>query len=322
MRKPVEAASPVVAAKALKNDAELAGMREAHLRDGVALAHVLCWLDAKAAAGGGFDEVELDGVVTAARAAQAGFLEPSFPTIAGVDGNGAVIHYRAEAGSAATAGPASMVLLDSGGQFECGTTDVTRTVSMAPAPSPHQAACFTRVLQGHIALDSTVFPEGTPGLALDAFARAPLWRAGLNYRHGTGHGVGAALAVHEGPQSISTRLTVHTPLDERMVVSIEPGFYEDGAFGIRIENLVSVARAETPHAFGGQRYFKFERLTLAPLQKKLIDLSLLSPEEVKWIDAYHAEVWDKVGPRVADQSVKAWLKEACTPLEGGGVAAA
>ena len=317
----LELPSPVVAAKALKNDAELAGMREAHLRDGVALAHTLAWLDGRAAQGGGFSEVEVDEVVTAARAAQAGFLEPSFPTIAGVDGNGAVIHYRAEAATAATAGPASMVLVDSGGQYECGTTDVTRTVCMAAAPTPHQAACFTRVLQGHIALDAAVFPEGTPGLALDAFARAPLWRAGLNYRHGTGHGVGAALAVPEGPQSISTRLGVHTPLDERMVVSIEPGYYEDGAFGIRIENLVAIGRADTPHAFGGHRYFRFERLTFAPLQKKLIDASLLTPVEAAWIDAYHAEVWAKVGPRVEDAGVKAWLEGACAPLAGGVTAA-
>lgn len=346
----VEKPSPVTAAKALKNDAELAGMAEAHARDSVALAQTLRWLEEEV--GGAKEgasaaavetktkktvrETDVDEFVTGSRARQPGFVEPSFPTIAGVDANGAVIHYRAEAGDpqCRAAGPGSLLLLDSGGQFDCGTTDVTRTVwlgaSSRPASSSSSSAsdsskppaqiveAFTRVLQGHIALDSAVFPEGTPGLALDAFARAALWRCGLNYRHGTGHGVGAALNVHEGPQSISTRLHVHTPLDARMVVSNEPGFYEDGAFGIRIENLVTVEEAETKYRFGGQRYFKFRKLTLAPLQRALIDTRLLTPAEADWVDAYHAAVRRAVLPRLraaGDEATASWLEAATEPLE-------
>ena len=349
----VEKPSPVTAAKALKNDAELAGMAEAHARDSVALAQTLRWLEEdvgllgrgrEGQAEGPTRETDVDEFVTGARARQPGFVEPSFPTIAGVDGNGAIIHYRAEKGETdGAARPGSLLLLDSGGQFDCGTTDVTRTVwlgasSPPPPPSPDSSAAaprpspssscsssppaeiveaFTRVLQGHIALDSAVFPEGTPGLALDAFARAALWRCGLNYRHGTGHGVGAALNVHEGPQSISTRLHVHTPLDARMIVSNEPGFYEDGKFGIRIENLVVVEEAATKYKFGNQRYFRFKKLTLAPLQRALIDVELLTPAEADWVDAYHAAVRKAVLPRlkaVGDDATAEWLVAATEPL--------
>ena len=173
----------------------------------------------------------------------------------------------------------TLLLLDSGGQYECGTTDITRTVHMG-SPSPLQRMANTRVLQGHIALDTAVFPEGTPGAALDTLARMPLWSQGLNYRHGTGHGVGAALNVHEGPQSISARYTVTAPLQENMVCSNEPGYYEDGNFGVRIENLVVVKEVKTQFRFGGQTYFGFERLTLVPLQAKLMDPSIMTPKEV------------------------------------------
>lgn len=343
----VEKPSPVSAAKALKNDAELAGMAEAHARDSVALAQTLRWLEEEVGGGTGkaesttttttVRETDVDEFVTGSRAKQPGFVEPSFPTIAGVDGNGAIIHYRAEKGPTdGVAKAGSLLLLDSGGQFDCGTTDVTRTVwlgassrnasaaddgnaSASPSSTPPAqiVEAFTRVLQGHIALDSAVFPEGTPGLALDSFARAALWKAGLNYRHGTGHGVGAALNVHEGPQSISTRLHVHTPLDARMVVSNEPGFYEDGKFGIRIENLVVVEEAATKFNFGGQKYFRFRKLTLAPLQRALIDVELLTPAEADWVDAYHAAVRKAVLPRleeVGDEATAKWLVAATEPL--------
>ena len=347
----VEKPSPVTAAKALKNDAELAGMAEAHARDSVALAQTLRWLEeevgkagkkkeegaSSASAGASIRETDVDEFVTGSRAKQPGFVEPSFPTIAGVDSNGAIIHYRAEKGAETdrVASPGSLLLLDSGGQFDCGTTDVTRTVWLGASSRPSSSSssssgssscssppaevveAFTRVLQGHIALDSAVFPEGTPGLALDAFARAALWKAGLNYRHGTGHGVGAALNVHEGPQSISTRLHVHTPLDARMVVSNEPGFYEDGKFGIRIENLVAVEEAETKHRFGNQKYFRFRKLTLAPLQRALIDVSLLTPAEADWVDAYHAAVRRAVLPRLkaaGDEATAEWLVAATESL--------
>jgi Xaa-Pro aminopeptidase len=309
----VEKPSPVAAAKAVKNEAELKGMDEAHERDGVALAAALAAVDAAAAAGRSLSEVEVDDIVTGARKQQAGFMEPSFPTIAGVDANGAIIHYRADPATAASTGPNSLLLIDSGGQYECGTTDVTRTVCMG-APSAEIKDSFTRVLQGHIALATAIFPEGTPGLALDTLARLPLWAAGLNYRHGTGHGVGAALNVHEGPQSISTRLHVHTPLEEGMIVSIEPGYYEDGEYGIRIENLVAIVRAETQHSFGGAKFFTFRPLTLAPIQTKLINVAALTDGELAWINDYHALVWDKISPRVKDEDVKAWLKAATAPV--------
>lgn len=181
--------------------------------------------------------------------------------------SGAVIHYRPVEGSSRAIGPQSLLLLDSGGQYDCGTTDVTRTVHFG-RPSDWQRQCFTRVLQGHIALDTMVFPEGIPGFVLDAFARRSLWASGLDYRHGTGHGVGAALNVHEGPQGISPRFGNSTGLQASMVVSNEPGYYEDGAFGIRIENLQIIAEAKTSHRFGGTSFLGFERLTLVPMQEK------------------------------------------------------
>jgi len=321
--KVIDQPSPVVAAKAVKNPAELDGMREAHLRDAVALCEFLCDLDARLARGESITEVEVDARLTARRAAQPGFVEPSFATIAGADANGAVIHYRAKAETCRTAKAGTLLLIDSGGQYDCGTTDVTRTVYLqgpgAPAtPSAELRRAYTRVLQGHIALDSAVFPEGTPGSALDALARLPLWSDGLNYRHGTGHGVGAALNVHEGPQSISTRYWITQPLQAGMVCSNEPGYYEDGRFGVRVENLAIVAEADTPNRFGGASFFRFERLTMAPIHAACVDPALLSASDEAWLDAYHAEVWGAVAPRLdafgSDPAVKAWLRRATRPL--------
>eukprot|EP00741_Cyanophora_paradoxa_P004877 tig00000841_g4732.t1 len=181
-------------------------------------------------------------------------------------------------------------------------------------PSEHQRSCFTRVLRGHIALASAVFPAGATGQALDVLARAPLWSVGLDYRHGTGHGVGAFLNVHEGPQSISQK-PIDVPLRRGMVVSNEPGYYEDGAFGIRIENLMVVKDARTPHNFGGQGYLTFEYLTLVPIQRKLIDVSLLTPPERAWVDAYHADVRARLAPLFHDEpAMTAWLEDATRPL--------
>lgn len=311
----VEAASPVVAAKAVKNDAELAGMREAHLRDAVAICEFITWLEKQIASGRTVSEVELDEALTARRAAQPGFIEPSFPTIAGADANGAIIHYRAKRDTARTVGHDSLLLLDSGGQYECGTTDITRTMHMGTPKAQHRRA-YTRVLQGHIALDQAVFPEGTPGLLLDTLARLSLWREGLNYLHGTGHGVGAGLNVHEGPQSISSRYHITVPLEAGMVVSNEPGYYEDGAFGVRVENLVVVKEVDTPNRFGGLSYFGFEWLTLVPLQLKLVDPSIMSHAELQWIDRYHEEVWRSVSPRLSpdDEETRLWLRQNTLPL--------
>lgn len=308
--------SPVSQAKGLKNIAELEGHKEAHLRDGVALVKFFCWLEKEVASGKTLTEVEIDEHLTSYRAAQPGFIEPSFPTIAGAGPNGAIIHYRAQPESCKTVDSSTMLLLDSGGQYDCGTTDITRTMHFG-TPTDHQKACYTAVLQGHIQLDQAVFPEGTPGCALDVLARSPLWRMGLNYRHGTGHGVGAALNVHEGPQSISPRFGNLQPLLPTMVCSNEPGYYEDGAFGVRIENLFVIVEAPTPFRFGGQSYYGCSRLTMVPIQKKLMNKELMSAGEIDWVNTYHAQVREALLPRLeADGATEeiAWLEGATSPL--------
>eukprot|EP00798_Chlamydomonas_sp_ICE-L_P001672 gene1672-33066_t len=309
----VEAPSCVVAAKAIKNAAELAGLKEAHLRDAVALCEFFCWIEEEMAAGKVITEVEVDLALTARRAAQPGFIELSFPTIAGAGPNGAIMHYSAKAEDCLSVDKDTMLLLDSGGQYDCGTTDITRTMHFG-TPTDRQKMAYTRVLQGHIALDEAVFPEGTMGLALDTLARTFLWKEGLNYRHGTGHGVGAALNVHEGPHSISTR-QIYYPLAKDMICSNEPGYYEDGNFGVRIENLVFITEADTANKFGG-RYLKFERLTLVPKQTKMMDTELLTAGQVAWVDKYHESVWEAVSPRLAgNDKVLAWLKLACRSVK-------
>ncbi|GAB4814313.1 hypothetical protein N2152v2_001359 [Parachlorella kessleri] len=305
--------SPVVMAKAVKNEAELAGMREAHLRDGVALVGFLCWLDKTIAGGTVLTEVQIDEELTARRRAQPGFVELSFPTIAGAGPNGAIIHYRAQPGSCRSVDASTLLLLDSGCQYDCGTTDITRTMHFGE-PSQHQRLCYTRVLQGHIGIDTAVWPEGTPGCALDTLARVPLWSMGLNYRHGTGHGVGAALNVHEGPQSISSRFWNTQPLLGAMVCSNEPGYYEDGAFGIRIENLFVVKEADTAFRYGGESYYTCERLTMCPIQKKMIAREVLSEKEVAWVDGYHRQVWEALSPRLSGAELE-WLREATSALQ-------
>lgn len=308
--------SPVSQAKGLKNPAELEGLREAHLRDGVALVKFFCWLEKTIASGKTLTEVEIDEHLTSYRAAQPGFVETSFPTIAGAGPNGAIIHYRAQPETCKTVDSSTLLLVDSGGQYDCGTTDITRTMHFG-TPTDHQKACYTAVLQGHIQLDQAIFPEGTPGCALDVLARTPLWRMGLNYRHGTGHGVGAALNVHEGPQSISARFGNLQPLLPTMVCSNEPGYYEDGSFGVRIENLFSIVEAPTAFRFGGQSYYGCSRLTMCPMQKKLMDTSLMTQNEIDWVNAYHLEVRDALLPRLEAENATeeiTWLNEATSPL--------
>ena len=311
----VEGASPIPLAKAIKNDAEIEGMVEAHLRDGVAMASFWCWLDKQASEGKTHSEFEIGEVVSAFRAKQPGFSEESFATIAGEGPHGAIIHYRASRESARAVGADSLLLCDSGGQYECGTTDVTRTHHTG-TPTAFQKDAYTRVLQGHIALASARFPEDTSGFVLDVFARSHLWAEGLDYRHGTGHGVGAALNVHEGPQSVSPRFGNPTPLRPGMVLSNEPGYYEDGpdGFGIRIENLLVVREAATAHTFGDKKYLEFTPLTLIPIQKKLIDWNLMAPKDIAWLNEYHAQVWERVSPRVEDEETKAWLRDATKPV--------
>jgi len=315
--------SPVTLPKALKNSAELAGMQQAHAVDGAALANFFGWLfDYVKVEGNSLTEAELATRLAGFRAAQPGFLDLSFPTIAGANANGAIIHYNPlVAENPATVNSETMLLLDSGGQYETGTTDVTRTVHLG-TPTAWQKECFTRVLKGNIALDMVVFPEGTPGPAIDAFARTALWQVGLDYLHGTGHGVGAALNVHEGPQSISTRYANTVALKEGMVLSNEPGYYEANAFGVRIENLLTVRRKQTPHAFNGKTFLGFEQLTHVPIQKDLMEIGLLTPTELDWIDAYHARVWALVSPLLEEDSQGyKWLQAATTPLPRATAAA-
>ncbi|KAF5803227.1 putative xaa-Pro aminopeptidase [Helianthus annuus] len=304
--------SPISIAKAIKNHAELEGMRNSHLRDAAALAEFWSWLEEEINKDVSLTEVEVADKLLEFRASQAGFVDTSFDTISGSGANGAIIHYKAEADSCSVVDKQKLFLLDSGAQYLDGTTDITRTVHFGE-PSERQKECFTRVLQGHIALDQAVFPENTPGFVLDAFARASLWKVGLDYRHGTGHGVGAALNVHEGPQSISFRFGNMTPLLKGMIISNEPGYYEDHAFGIRIENLLFVKEVNTPNRFGGNTYIGFEKLTFVPIQTKLIDLTLLSAAEIDWLNDYHSQVWEKVSSLV-DGSAREWLWNNTRPV--------
>ena len=258
------------------------------------------------------------------REAQKGFLDLSFPTIAGSGPNGAIIHY--DCSKAETPGVidgTKMLLIDSGGQYEDGTTDVTRTLHLG-TPTAFERECFTRVLWRGTLLDSMTFPDGTPGMAIDAFARASLWQAGLDYLHGTGHGVGAALNVHEGPQSISTRYHNTQGLAAGMVVSNEPGYHDiDAGFGIRIENLLVIGPKATAHSFNGREYLGFGALTMVPIQQSLIEPSLLTDVEANWLDSYHARVWDSVSPLMEEGSEGyVWLKEHTRPLDRKGAAAA
>ncbi|XP_061348462.1 aminopeptidase P2 [Gastrolobium bilobum] len=308
----VHKASPVSLAKAIKNELELEGMQNCHLRDAAALAQFWDWLETEITKDRLLTEVEVSNKLLEFRSKQAGFLDTSFDTISASGPNGAIIHYKPEPESCSNVDANKLFLLDSGAQYVDGTTDITRTVHFGK-PTAREKECFTRVLQGHIALDLSVFPQNTPGFVLDAFARSFLWKVGLDYRHGTGHGVGAALNVHEGPQSISYRYGNLTPLVNGMVVSNEPGYYEDHAFGIRIENLLYVRNVETPNRFGGFEYLGFEKLTYVPIQIKLVDLSLLSVAEVDWLNNYHSLVWEKISP-LLDGSARQWLWNNTRPI--------
>ncbi|KDP23512.1 hypothetical protein JCGZ_23345 [Jatropha curcas] len=305
-------ASPISLAKALKNPAELEGMRNSHLRDAAALAQFWTWLEEEIHKDVKLTEVDVADKLLEFRSNQAGFIDTSFDTISGSGANGAIIHYKPEPETCSIVDSKKLFLLDSGAQYIDGTTDITRTVHFGE-PSAYEKECFTRVLQGHIALDQAVFPENTPGFVLDSFARSSLWKIGLDYRHGTGHGVGAALNVHEGPQSISFRYGNMTPLQKGMIVSNEPGYYEDHAFGIRIENLLHVKSIDTPNRFGGTEYLGFEKLTFFPIQAKLVDLSLLSASEIDWLNDYHSQVWEKVSP-LLDGPARQWLWNNTRPL--------
>lgn len=300
----IEKADPVLLPKARKNEAELAGMREAHTLDGVALAKFLAWFDANAPQG----ELTEIGIVTALEAfrrQEESCVDASFDTISGAGPNGAIVHYRVTTKTDRTLKPGELMLLDSGAQYLSGTTDITRTLSTGSS-TPEQRDRFTRVLKGMIAISTARFPQGTSGAQLDVLARQFLWQDGVTYSHGTGHGVGAYLGVHEGPIGISSRYP--TPLEEGNVLSNEPGYYKAGEYGIRIENLITV-RASTDFP----DYLEFETLTLAPIDTRLIEPALLSPAERNWLNAYHQRVYDEIGPKL-DGPVRAWLKAATAAL--------
>ena len=310
----VAGADPCLAPKARKNATEIAGARDAHRRDGVALSRFLHRLDTGPGGGTGPGVGTELGAVAALhgfRRADPSFLGDSFPAIAGAGEHGAIMHYRVSEATDRAIRPRELFLIDSGGQYEGGTTDVTRTVWTGGGPVPVEFADqFTRVLKGMIALATITFPDGVTGHRLDALARASLWRAGLDFDHGTGHGVGSVLSVHEGPVSISP---VHRPvkIEIGMIVSDEPGYYAPGSHGIRIENLLLAEAADFPHAT--RPFLGFETLTLAPIDRRLILADRLERDERRWLDAYHARVLAEIGPHVGAEA-SAWLAEACAPL--------
>jgi Xaa-Pro aminopeptidase len=299
---------PCILPKACKNDAEIAGTRAAHLRDGAAMAEFLAWLELTAPEGG-LTEIDVVTRLEAVRAATGALRDIAFDTICGAGPNGAIVHYRVTEDSNRRVAPGELLLVDSGGQYPDGTTDITRTVAVGPVP-PEAVRPFTLVLKGLIAMSRLRWPEGLAGRDLDAVARAALWRAGLDYDHGTGHGVGVYLGVHEGPQNLSRRGL--EPLLPGMILSIEPGYYREGAFGIRIETLAVVTPPGIPE--GGDRpMLGFETLTLAPIDRRLIDPALLDAPERAWLDAYHARVAETIAPLVDPQTAR-WLHAACAPL--------
>ena len=311
----VELRDPCVLAKAVKNPAEQAGQRAAQTRDGVALSRFLKWLGETAPAG---TETELSAAAQLkARRDETGLLKDlSFDTISGAGPNAAIPHYRVSEESNRTIAPNSVYLVDSGGQYLDGTTDVTRTVWIGPdAPPAEVKDRFTRVLRGHIALACAVFPQGTTGSQLDAFARQYLWSAGLDYAHGTGHGVGSFLSVHEGPQRIAKSVGGQPGTDQEllagMILSNEPGYYKTGDYGIRIENLLLVEPREI--AGGEAPFLGFETLTFAPIDRALVATELLTPDELAWWNGYHADVLTKLGPQLADGD-RTWLEAACAAL--------
>ncbi|CAN6372269.1 unnamed protein product [Urochloa humidicola] len=326
--------SPIALPKAVKNPTELDGLRKAHIRDGAAVVQYLAWLDNQMqenyGASGYFSEIKgahikenrggtkltevsVSDKLENFRSTKEHFRGLSFPTISSVGPNAAVIHYKPEASTCSEMDADKIYLCDSGAQYLDGTTDITRTVHFGK-PSEHEKSCYTAVLKGHIALDIAVFPNGTTGHSLDILSRAPLWREGLDYRHGTGHGIGSYLNVHEGPHLISFRPSArNVPLQASMTVTDEPGYYEDGSFGIRLENVLICKEANAKFNFGEKGYLSFEHITWAPYQAKLIDTKLLTPVEIEWVNTYHSDCRNILEPYLNEQE-KEWLRKATEPI--------
>jgi len=270
----------------------------------------LAWLDVEAPKGT-LTEIDVVKSLEGFRRATNALLDISFETISGAGEHGAVVHYRVTESTNRLVRAGELLLVDSGGQYIDGTTDITRTMAIGAASDEHRA-CFTRVLQGMIAISRARFPKGVTGAHLDALARYPLWLAGMDYDHGTGHGVGAYLSVHEGPQGISRR-AAPVPLESGMILSNEPGYYREGAFGIRIENLITVIPAPALQGADAREMLAFDTLTFVPIDRRLIDVTRLSNDERDWIDRYHADTVAQIGPRV-DADALVWLEKACAPL--------
>lgn len=305
----VEGQDPCILPKARKNAVEVEGSRQAHLRDGAAMVRFLAWLD-DTAPKGGLTEIDVATALEGFRRDTNALQDISFETISGAGPNGAIVHYRVNEDTNRPISKGELLLVDSGGQYLDGTTDITRTVAIGDIGADEKS-CYTRVLQGMIAISRVRFPKGVAGSDLDALARYPLWLAGQDYDHGTGHGVGAYLSVHEGPQGFSRR--AKTPLEAGMILSNEPGYYREGAFGIRIENLIVVRDAPAVAGGDNRAMLDFETLTYVPLDRRLIDTALLSNDERAWIDCYHSDTLHKIGPRV-EASALDWLTAVCAPL--------
>ncbi len=300
----INGASPVALLKAIRNKQEIAGIHAAMQRDGVALVKFLKWLD-EAVPAGKETEISVDKKLHTFRAAQPLYMGESFDTIAGYKEHGAIVHYEATPETDVTLKPEGFLLLDSGAQYLDGTTDITRTIALGPL-TEEEKTDYTLILKGHIALAMAVFPEGTRGAQLDVLARMPIWKERMNYLHGTGHGVGHFLNVHEGPQSIRMNENP-VALQPGMVTSNEPGVYKAGSHGIRTENLVLTVPAGEG-MFG--KYLKFETLTLCPICRKGIIKELLTAEEIGWLNDYHRTVYEKLSPDLNNDE-REWLKEAC-----------
>ena len=305
---------PTVLPKALKNPAEIAGQKAAQTRDGNAIVRFLHWIDEEAPKGE-VDELIASDRLESLRRESSDLRDLSFDSISGAGPNGAIVHYKSSEKTNRKLEKGTLYLIDSGGQYVDGTTDITRTVPIGE-PSDEMRDRFTRVLKGHIAIATAVFPKGTRGSQLDSFARRPLWEAGLDYAHGTGHGVGSFLAVHEGPQRISPVGSAQAggdePLQAGMIISNEPGYYKSGEYGIRIENLVLVVKREIEGA--EKEMLGFETLTFAPIDRRLIDAQMLDPEELVWLNCYHAHVLAKIGPTLSGSDLE-WLGTVCAPIE-------
>ncbi len=300
--------SPVAILKGCKNETQIEGIRQAMRRDGAALVKAFMHIEADVAAQRPLTEMGIADLLTHYRSQQPLYFDQSFDTIAGYGPHGAIVHYSATPDTDARIRTDNLLLIDSGANYLDGTTDITRTVALGQ-PTERQRTDFTLVMKGHIALAAAVYPEGTRGAQLDALARQFLWQHGLSYLHGTGHGVGHFLNVHEGPQSI--RLNENpTPLRPGMITSDEPGLYREGEYGIRCENLVLTVPAMTTE-FG--RFLKFETLTLFPFDRKLFDLSIMTPQEIQWVNEYHDKVRRELSPLLSPEE-NAWLTERTMPL--------